>query len=181
MSTNAHYHPALVGRRAPAFEVKSTRGPGHGKTTVCLEDYRDRWLILMFYPQDFSLVCPTELSAMSDRYEEFAEHNAEVLASFCSTDDIFARSRPARATSSQRPRVSGEAFEASIVGVASMFGISGSHDVSCEQTVPTPPVVGRPDKLALAAITRARGPTGCERRSWRQLSRRSAPIPCSCI
>ena len=45
----------------------------------------------MFYPRDFSLVCPTELSAMSDRYDEFAQGNADVLA--VSTDSIESHER----------------------------------------------------------------------------------------
>ena len=35
--------------------------PCETRKCVSLADYRDRWLILMFYPQDFSLICPTEL------------------------------------------------------------------------------------------------------------------------
>ena len=91
MSTNAHYDPARVGRRAPAFEVACTRGVGHAKRTVCLEDYRDRWLILMFYPLDFSLVCPTELVALSNRYEEFVERGVDILG--ISTDSIETHDR----------------------------------------------------------------------------------------
>ena len=38
-----------------------------------LADYRGRWLVLVFYPSDFSLVCPTELIGLSQRFDEFAE------------------------------------------------------------------------------------------------------------
>ena len=55
----------LVGRRAPDFEVSCTPTPGHPGRRASLRNYRDRWLVLMFYPQDFSLVCPTELLAIS--------------------------------------------------------------------------------------------------------------------
>ena len=54
---------SIVGRRAPEFEVPCTTTPTHPEPIARLRDYQDRWLILMFYPQDFSLVCPTELSA----------------------------------------------------------------------------------------------------------------------
>lgn len=81
----------IVGRRAPDFELACTSAPAHPARIARLEDYRDRWMVLMFYPQDFSLVCPTELSAMSDRYNEFAEHNAGVLA--ISTDSIESHER----------------------------------------------------------------------------------------
>ena len=45
-----------------------------------LRDYRGRWLVLVFYPRDFSLVCPTELSAMSARAGEFKALGAGILA-----------------------------------------------------------------------------------------------------
>ena len=63
---------ASVGKRAPRFELPCTRGPGLlGRVT--LADYRDRWLALVFYPRDFSLVCPTELTALSARIESSEE------------------------------------------------------------------------------------------------------------
>lgn len=86
MSETATRTETLVGRRAPDFEIPCTIVPPHRKRIAKLNDYRDRWLILMFYPQDFSLVCPTELRAMSERYDEFVEHGADVLA--VSTDPI---------------------------------------------------------------------------------------------
>ena len=41
--------------------------------TRALEDYRGGWLLLLFYPRDFSLVCPTELIGLSQRFEEFEQ------------------------------------------------------------------------------------------------------------
>ncbi len=46
---------ATVGRRAPDFVMPSTEGSGRSRT-VRLADYLDRWLVLLFYPRDFSLV-----------------------------------------------------------------------------------------------------------------------------
>jgi alkyl hydroperoxide reductase subunit AhpC len=66
---------ASVGKRAPRFELPCTRGPGLSQQ-VGLADYRDRWLILVFYPRDFSLVCPTELTALSARMEELRRRGA---------------------------------------------------------------------------------------------------------
>jgi len=76
----------LVGRRAPDFQVACTPSGRHQGRIARLDDYRDRWLVLMFYPQDFSLVCPTELLAVSNRYDEFIERGADVLA--ISTDSV---------------------------------------------------------------------------------------------
>jgi len=47
--------------------------------TVKLSDYRGRYVVLFFYPLDFTFVCPTEITAFSDRYEEFNSLGTEVL------------------------------------------------------------------------------------------------------
>ncbi len=81
----------LIGQRAPDFEVGCTATPASPSGSVSLHDYRSRWLILMFYPQDFSLICPTELTAMSRQLEAFRERNADVLA--VSTDTVETHER----------------------------------------------------------------------------------------
>jgi peroxiredoxin (alkyl hydroperoxide reductase subunit C) len=55
--------------------------------TISLSDYKEKWLVLFFYPADFSFVCPTELSELADHYEEFKAEGAEVLS--VSTDTAF--------------------------------------------------------------------------------------------
>jgi alkyl hydroperoxide reductase subunit AhpC len=45
-----------VGTRAPDFAVPATEGPGSEKRLATLDSYTDRWLILVFYSRDFSLV-----------------------------------------------------------------------------------------------------------------------------
>ncbi len=52
-----------------------------------LADYKGKWVILFFYPADFTFICPTELEEMADHYEEFKSLNAEVLS--VSTDTEF--------------------------------------------------------------------------------------------
>jgi peroxiredoxin len=52
-----------------------------------LSDYRGKWLVLLFYPADFTFVCPTELSEAAKRYEEFREEGAEVVS--VSTDTAY--------------------------------------------------------------------------------------------
>jgi alkyl hydroperoxide reductase subunit AhpC len=78
-------HTARVGKRAPEFELPCTRGGG-STDQVRLADYRDRWLVLVFYPRDFSLVCPTELTALSARAEELDRRGCDILA--VSTDSV---------------------------------------------------------------------------------------------
>src|SRR5262245_24198028 len=81
---------ASVGKRAPQFELPCTSGPGSARQ-VKLADYRDRWLILVFYPRDFSLICPTELTALSARAEELHRSGCDVLG--ISTDTIASHER----------------------------------------------------------------------------------------
>ena len=47
---------AMVGTRAPNFSLLCTEGPGSERRRVSLDDYLDRWLMLLFYSRDFSLV-----------------------------------------------------------------------------------------------------------------------------
>lgn len=80
---------AKVGQPAPAFTLPSTKGATSAKDLgkeISLSDYRGRWLIFFFYPLDFTFVCPTEITALSDRYEEITALDADVLG--CSTDSV---------------------------------------------------------------------------------------------
>ena len=52
-----------------------------------LNDYRGQWLVLFFYPADFTFVCPTELRELADSYDQFQKANTEVLS--VSTDTVF--------------------------------------------------------------------------------------------
>jgi alkyl hydroperoxide reductase subunit AhpC len=81
---------AKVGQAAPAFTLASTKGatsPKNLGTEISLSDYRGKWLIFFFYPLDFTFVCPTEILALSDRYDEIEELGADVLGA--STDSVF--------------------------------------------------------------------------------------------
>ncbi|MBI4127644.1 MAG: peroxiredoxin [Parcubacteria group bacterium] len=54
---------------------------------VSLKDFKGKWLILFWYPADFTFVCPTELADIATRYKEFQEYDAEILGA--STDTIY--------------------------------------------------------------------------------------------
>ncbi len=54
---------------------------------VKLSDYKGKWIVMIFYPADFTFVCPTELSEMADYYEEVKKLGAEVLS--VSTDTAY--------------------------------------------------------------------------------------------
>jgi peroxiredoxin 2/4 len=66
-----------VGQQAPDFTA--TAVVDQEFKTVKLSEYRGRYVILFFYPLDFTFVCPTEIIAFSDRYSEFSQSNTEVL------------------------------------------------------------------------------------------------------
>ena len=46
---------------------------------ITLSQYRGKYVVLFFYPLDFTFVCPTEITAFSDRYADFSSKNTEVL------------------------------------------------------------------------------------------------------
>ncbi|MGV2831047.1 peroxiredoxin [Myxosarcina sp. GI1(2024)] len=66
-----------VGQEAPNFTATAVFDQEF--KIVKLSDYRDRYVVLFFYPLDFTFVCPTEIIAFSERYSEFQEINTEIL------------------------------------------------------------------------------------------------------
>lgn len=56
--------------------------------TINLADYRGKWVIVMFYPADFTFVCPTELEEMASLYDDFKKLGAEIFS--VSTDTVYA-------------------------------------------------------------------------------------------
>lgn len=54
---------------------------------INLDDYKGKWVVLFFYPADFTFVCPTELGELADNYEEFKKLNTEVIS--VSVDTAF--------------------------------------------------------------------------------------------
>ncbi|MBB6633654.1 peroxiredoxin [Cohnella thailandensis] len=69
----------MVGRPAPDFSLKTALGDGSGFGQAALSDYRGKWLVLFFYPLDFTFVCPTEIVALSEAAARFQELNADIL------------------------------------------------------------------------------------------------------
>lgn len=70
---------------APGFSAMAVVGKQFKK--VSLNDYKGKYVVLFFYPLDFTFVCPTEIIAFSERANEFRKIDCEVLA--CSTDSEF--------------------------------------------------------------------------------------------
>jgi peroxiredoxin (alkyl hydroperoxide reductase subunit C) len=76
-----------VGKRAPDFDMPSTKDMKGLKEPVRLADFKGKFLIMFFYPLDFTFVCPTELKAFNERYDDIKKAGAEVIA--VSTDSVF--------------------------------------------------------------------------------------------
>ena len=76
----------LVGKSAPDFKAEAVHLGEF--TEIALSDYRgSKYVVLFFYPLDFTFVCPTELHAFQERLEEFHKRNVEVIG--CSIDSKF--------------------------------------------------------------------------------------------
>lgn len=70
---------------APIFKANAMQDKSF--IQVNLEDYKGKFVILFFYPADYTFVCPTELEDMADNYKELQELGVEVLS--VSTDTHF--------------------------------------------------------------------------------------------
>jgi peroxiredoxin (alkyl hydroperoxide reductase subunit C) len=68
---------SLVQKQAPDFKGKAVLG--HEFKDLSLSQYKGKWLILFFYPLDFTFVCPTEIIDFSDKVEDFKKLNAEIV------------------------------------------------------------------------------------------------------
>lgn len=74
-----------IGQTIPDFTLQAYHNDEI--RTLHLSDYRGKWLVLVFYPGDFTFICPTELQELAGLYPEFRKLDAEVLS--VSTDSVF--------------------------------------------------------------------------------------------
>lgn len=71
------FEVAQVGLPAPTFEAQALLD---GRIQpLSLDGYRGKWVVLFFYPGDFTFVCPTELVSVAQRYQEFRDLGVELL------------------------------------------------------------------------------------------------------
>ncbi|XP_059484987.1 peroxiredoxin-2-like [Neocloeon triangulifer] len=84
-STGMQLKAAVVQKPAPDF--KGVAVVNGDFKDIKLADYKGKYLVLFFYPLDFTFVCPTEIIAFSDRIKEFHALNTEVVG--VSTDSHF--------------------------------------------------------------------------------------------
>ena len=81
MCHHEHEHApkmARVGNPAPIFHAEAVDGKGEF-IEVDSKDYLGKWLVLFFYPLDFTFVCPTEITGFSKQFSAFEALNAKVI------------------------------------------------------------------------------------------------------
>ncbi len=74
-----------IGQKIPDFTLEAYHQDKIKK--IKLSDYKGRWLVLLFYPADFTFICPTELAEAAQYYNEFQKLGAEIIS--VSTDTVF--------------------------------------------------------------------------------------------
>lgn len=77
----------LVGKQAPDFTATAVMADGSLNSEFKLSDFTGKYIVLFFYPLDFTFVCPTELIAFSKRIKEFEARDVQVIG--CSIDSQF--------------------------------------------------------------------------------------------
>jgi len=77
---------SLIGKKAPLFKAEAVLD-GRSISTMHLEDFKGKHVVLFFYPLDFTFVCPTEIHAFQEKLEEFKKRNTILLA--CSVDSVY--------------------------------------------------------------------------------------------
>jgi peroxiredoxin (alkyl hydroperoxide reductase subunit C) len=78
-----------IGDRLPSFSLQAvvSRDPGKEFTTIKESSYEGKWLVLFYWPMDFTFVCPTEIAEFGRRAPDFAAKGAQVLGA--STDTHY--------------------------------------------------------------------------------------------
>src|SRR5262245_43964836 len=71
---------SLISQSAPAFVLAAVSINSTEPPIVASSDCTGHWLLLLFYPRDFSFVCPTELTSFSARSRDFEQRNCRILA-----------------------------------------------------------------------------------------------------
>ncbi|TYZ69402.1 hypothetical protein PybrP1_007739 [[Pythium] brassicae (nom. inval.)] len=74
------YPPAAARVQAPAPRFKAAAVLNDDITEIALDDYRGKYVVVFFYPKDFTYVCPTEIIAFNDRAAEFEAVNTQLIA-----------------------------------------------------------------------------------------------------
>lgn len=81
--------PVAVGQQVPAFEMEvyDPRTGKFGKFSFEEAKRQGKWVVLFFYPADFTFVCPTELADLNQYYDQLQQSGVEVVS--VSTDTVY--------------------------------------------------------------------------------------------
>ncbi|MDP3964420.1 MAG: redoxin domain-containing protein [bacterium] len=80
-----HQCSSVIGKEIPSFTLEAYHNDKI--VEIKLDQYRDKWLACIFYPADFTFICPTELEDAAELYPEFQKLGAEILS--ISTDTVY--------------------------------------------------------------------------------------------
>jgi len=69
----------MIGQKAPDFSATTVMGDNSLKEGFKLSDLKGKYVVLFFYPLDFTFVCPTEILEFNRKLPEFKRRNCEVL------------------------------------------------------------------------------------------------------
>jgi len=76
---------SLIGKKVPEFKATAFKKGEKDFITVTDKDLLGKWSVFVFYPADFTFVCPTELEDLQDNYAAFQKEGAEVYSVSCDT------------------------------------------------------------------------------------------------
>lgn len=80
----------MIGQPAPQFTAPAVVDGGDFKD-ISLNDFKGKWVVMFFYPLDFTFVCPTEITQFRDSLKEFKDQGAEILG--VSIDSVHSHRR----------------------------------------------------------------------------------------
>lgn len=82
-----HHQQSFPSISKPAPDFKGQAVINGDFKDIQLKDYKGKYLVLFFYPLDFTFVCPTELIAFNEKLDEFRQLDTQVVG--CSTDSVY--------------------------------------------------------------------------------------------
>lgn len=85
-----------VGDTFPKFNLKAVRSTEMHFEDLTEKSFSGKWKLYMFWPKDFTFVCPTEIIAFNDMLKQFKERDCEVIGASCDTDFVHLAWRRSR-------------------------------------------------------------------------------------
>lgn len=73
-------HFSLIGKKAPDFQASAVINGNQIINNLTLSQFEEKYILLFFYPKDFTFVCPTELHAFQEKIYDFEKRNVQLLA-----------------------------------------------------------------------------------------------------